>query len=370
MTRDDADEIKARLNERLEQVLDKFWSGWKKRGKIAYCAPGAKGDLGSFQVYLGRVNAKYDRGVWVRSSAGIGGDELNLYAYGFTGNHRATAEVFRSAREFVGLDNARPETPEEARQREELADNRAAKREADERQAQQEEAERQRSATNIWGDCVSLAGSLGEAYLVVTRGIPMPPGGWYDCIRFHPALRIYPDEIPSATNPAFPCLVFRVDDIFGDMIAIWRIYLDTARPVKAPIREAKMGFGPAAGGAIRLGGVASHIGASEGVETGLSAGALIKYRYPVWAMMSTSGLIGFEVPMEVDWITGFPDGDKPWKKSGDDIVLAEPAGREAMRKLGERVRAIEKRFDSQPEPRIRKDYNDVWIARKRLEERA
>lgn len=86
--RDDADEIKARLNDRLEQVLDRFWSGWKKRGKIAYCAPVNDGDLGSFQVYLGRVNAKYDRGVWVRSSAGIGGDELNLYAYGFTGSHR------------------------------------------------------------------------------------------------------------------------------------------------------------------------------------------------------------------------------------------------------------------------------------------
>ena len=33
MKRDDAGEIKIRLNEQLEQVLDHFWSGWVKRGK-------------------------------------------------------------------------------------------------------------------------------------------------------------------------------------------------------------------------------------------------------------------------------------------------------------------------------------------------
>ncbi len=109
--------------------------------------------------------------------------------------------------------------------------------------------------------------------------------------------------------------------------------------------------------------------AGEGVETVLGAGALIKHRYPVWSMVSTSGLIGFEVPMEVDWITGFPDGDKPWKKTnvGDDIVVAEPAGRVAMRRLAERVRALDKRFDTQPEPKMKQDYWNIWDAVRRLE---
>lgn len=364
MTRDDADEIKARLNDRLEQVLDKFWSGWKKRGKIAYCAPGAKGDLGSFQVYLGKVNQKYVRGVWVRSSAGIGGDELNLFAYGLTGNHRATREVFDRAREFVGLDNSRPETPEEARRREELAADRAAKREDDERRAQEHEAERQRNAGLLWAEAVPIAGTHAEAYLL-DRGIPVPPGGWDNCLGFHPRV-IYDLD----TSLSFPTLVCRVDDAFEDITAVWKIHLDPNRPSKAPVANAKIGAGVAAGGAVRIGGAASHIGMAEGVETALAARALLKYRYPVWAGLSTSGVGGFEVPLGVEHITSFPDGDRPWRKHEGDLVLAEPPGRAAVRKLGERMSAIGIRHDSQPEPRIRTDYLDIWNARKRLEERA
>ncbi|WP_454629599.1 DUF7146 domain-containing protein [Bradyrhizobium cenepequi] len=368
MTRNDTAEIKKRLNEQLERVLEHFWKGYVKRGKIAYCAPtGRKDDLGSFQVYLATVG-KYTRGSWVRSSARIGGDEINLFAYGLTGNHRATTEeVFDRAREFVGLDNSRPETAEERREREQREADWAEQRAADARIAEEKERQRQRSASSIWAECITITGTHAEAYLVDGRGIPVPPGGWYDVLRFHPRLHLYPDEIPSASNPAFPCMVCRVDDVFGDLTAIWRIYLDPKKPAKAPIREAKMGFGPAAGGAIRLGGMAEHIGSAEGAETALAANALIKYRYPVWSMMSTSGLIGFEVPMEVEWISGFPDGDKPWKKEGNDIVLAEPAGRAAMRRLGERLLALDKRFDTQPEPRMKADYNDVWNARRRME---
>lgn len=365
MTRDDADEIKARLNERLEQVLDKFWSGWKKRGKIAYCAPGIKGDLGSFQVYLGRVNAKYNRGVWVRSSEGIGGDELNLYAYGFTGSsHRATAEVFRSAREFVGLDNARPETPEETRRREDLAADRAAKREADERRSIEHEAERQRNAGALWGEVVPIAGTHAEAYLLA-RGIPVPPGGWDACLGFHPRV-IY--DLDTAL--AFPTLVCRVDDNFGDLTGVWKVHLDPKKPSKAPVDKAKIGAGVAAGGAVRLGGESAHIGMAEGVETSLAARALIKYRFPVWAGLSTSGVSGFEPPLGVEHITSFPDGDRPWRRHEGDLVLAEPPGRAAVRKLHERMGAIGIAHDSQPEPRIRTDYLDIWVARRRLEERA
>ncbi|MGR4927318.1 hypothetical protein ACIPUD_10975 [Bradyrhizobium sp. CAR08] len=363
MTRDDADEIKARLNDRLEQVLDRFWSGWKKRGSIAYCAPGIKGDLGSFQVYL-KKSGKYVRGAWVRSSESIGGDELNLFAYGLTGNHRATREVFDKAREFVGLDNARLETPEEARRREDLAADRAAKREADERRALEHEAERQRNAGALWNEIVPISGTHAEAYLL-DRGIPVPPGGWDDCLGFHPRV-IYDLD----TTLAFPTLVCRVDDNFGDLTAVWKIHLDPKKPSKAPVDKAKIGAGVAAGGAVRIGGVAAHIGLAEGLETSLAARALIKYRHPVWAGLSTSGVIGFEPALGVEHITSFPDGDKPWRKQDGELVLAEPPGRAAVRKLHERMEAIGLRHDSQPEPRIRNDYLDIWAGRRRLEERA
>lgn len=362
--RDDADEIKKRLNDRLEEMLARFWAGFVKRGKMAYCAPtGRADDLGSFVVYLGQIG-KYTRGRWVRSSASIGGDELNLFAYGITGNHRATAEVFRAAREFVGLDTARPETPAERERRETLESEAAAKRAADDRRAREHEQRRTRTAAEIWAESAPIAGTHAEAYLLA-RGIPVPPAGWPDVLRFHKRLVYDLDDALS-----FPCLVCRVDDCFGDITAVWRIFLDATKPAKAPVAKSKLGLGVAAGGAVRLGGTGPHVGLGEGVETCLAARALIKYRYPVWAGLSTAGVSGFEPPIEVEWITSFPDGDKPWRKEGNDIVLSEPAGRAAVRKLRERMKAIDMKFDAQPEPKIFTDFLDIWNARQRAEARA
>jgi hypothetical protein len=358
--RDDAEEIKKRLNERLEQVVKRFWPGAVYRGKRAYCVPGQKkGDLGSFVVHL-QQDGKNPRGKWYRNSAGIGGDVLNLYAYGFTGQNHATAEVFQSAREYVGLDDARPETPEQWKRRQE-AEAAAAEQRALAEQAERERQQvRTRTAGQIWLDSAPIAGTLAEAYLI-NRGISVPPGGWSEVLRFHGGLTYDLDE-----RLIFPCFVCRVDDVTGDLTAIWRIYLDPKKPAKAPVANAKLGYGPAAGGAIRIGGIAAHIGVCEGVETGLGISALIKYRYPVWPCMSTA-VSGFEPPIEVERITGYPDGDKPWKSQGDDIVLTEPAGRAAMRRLGERMVSIGVKFDAAPEPKIRTDYLDIWQARRRAE---
>lgn len=361
MTREDTEEIRKRLDDNLEAVVRKFWPGAVVRGKVAYCAPtGKASDLGSFQVYLGQVG-KTPRGKWFRNSAGIGGDVFNLYAYGMTGRITATAEVFQSAREFVGLDRMREETTEDRRRREDLAAAAAAKRAADDQRATEQAAARTQAAGEIWMDSRPIAGTHAEAYLLA-RGIPVPPGGWDDCLRFHPRL-----QHDLSKNFLAPALICRVDDCFGDLTAIWKIFLDPDKPAKADVANAKIGAGVALGGAVRLGGVAGHIGTAEGLETSLGARALIKYRYPVWACLSTAGVAGFEPPIEVEWITSFPDGDKPWRKHGDDIVLAEPAGRAAVRKLHERMVAIGTRHDSMPEPRLRNDYLDIWRARQRAE---
>jgi hypothetical protein len=326
---------------------------------MAYCATtGRKDDLGSFQVYLARVG-KYDRGTWERSSAGIGGDEINLFAYGLTGNHKATSEeVFDRAREFVGLELGRQETAEERRQREEREADAAEKRAADDRRVEEHARARQRIAAEVWRDGVPIAGTHAEAYLLA-RGIPVPPGGWDDCLRFHGRVFYDLDD-----RLAFPTLVCRVDDVFGDLTAIWKIHLDPKKPAKAPVEKAKIGGGVALGGAVRIGGVAPHIGIAEGVETGLAARALIKYRYPVWAALSTSGVMGFEAPMEVDRIDIFPDGDRPWRKQDGDIVASVPPGRAAARRLLDRMIAIGKPCRVQPEPPIRCDYLDLWNKRR------
>lgn len=360
MTRDDADEIKARLNQQLERVLSHFWQGFVKRGKIAYCAPANQHDLGSFQVYLGSMG-KYHRGSWVRSSASIGGDEINLFAYGHTGGrtHHASRETFEAAREFVGLERNREETDEQRRRREADKEAFQRRRAADELAASQKTAARVLSAGEIWNESTALGGTHGEAYLC-GRGIPVPAGGWDDCLRFNGSVAYDLDRRLS-----FPTIVCRVDDCFGDLTAIWKIHLDPKLPRKASVDNAKIGAGVAAGGAVRLGGIASRIGIGEGLETCLAARALVNYRYPVWAGLSTSGVSGFEPPMEIEHITAFPDGDKPWRRQDGDIVLAEPAGREAVRKLRGRMAIAGTRFDAQPEPPIRKDYLDLWNARRR-----
>ncbi|WBU27551.1 hypothetical protein OOZ54_12685 [Rhodopseudomonas palustris] len=365
MSVDDAEEVKALLNRDLERVLDAFWPAWVKRGRLAYCAPASKHDRGSFMVYLA-PSPKYPRGAWARSSQGIGGDELNLFAYGFSkeNSHRADAEVFRAAREFVGMVERRQETPEERADRERWLDQQKQQRAEAERRAIEEERKRLAIAGVVWQESIPIRGTQAEAYFI-ERGVPEPPGGWWDVVRYHP--RLCYDLDPRLW---FGAVVARVDDVVGDLTAVWRIFLDPKKPTKAPVENAKLGLGPAGGGAVRLGGLADHIGVCEGLETAGGAGALIRYRYPVWPCLSTSGLIGFEPPMGVNHITTFPDGDKPWRKQQDDLLIAEPAGRAAARKLRERVQAIGLRADTQPEPKMHQDYLDIWNARRRMEEGA
>lgn len=366
MTRDDAAEIKRLLNQNLEGIVSKFWPGHVARARIAYCAPsGRKDDLGSFVVYLGSVG-KYHRGEWQRSSRGIGGDELNLFAYGDSGerSHKATAETFRAARQYLNLDTSRPESEEDRQRR---ADDQARfeqKRVDDERRAQERDRARVMTAGDLWMESAPIGGTQAEAYLAA-RGIPMPPEGWGDSLRFNGRVLYDLDHALS-----FPTLVCRVDDVGGDLTAVWKIHMHPSKPAKAPVDKAKIGAGVAAGGAVRLGGTSDHIGLGEGVETCLAARALVKYRFPVWAGLSTAGVAGFEPPIGVERITSFPDGDKPWRRDGDLIVIAEPAGRAAVRKLRERMTAIDMRHDSQPEPKMFRDYLDIWQSRLRVEVQA
>lgn len=365
MTKDDVGEIKQLLNQNLEGLVSRFWPGALIRGRTAYCVPAGPRDLGSFVVYLGSVG-KYHRGEWQHSSKGIGGDELNLFAYGNSGqrSHKADKDTFADVRRYLNLDSSRPETEEDRARRTADQATYAKKRKDDERRALEHQQTRVQTAAEDWSDGVSIAGTHGEAYLF-GRGLVVPPEGWGDSLRFHSRLVYDLDRTLS-----FPGIMCRIDDVAGDFTGIWKIFLDPKKAAKAPVEKAKIGAGVAAGGAVRLGGIGSHIGSGEGVETAIAARGLIKYRYPVWAMLSTAGVAGFEPPVEVDWITSFPDGDKPWRKEGNDIVLSEPAGRAAVRKLHERMLAIGTRHDSQPEPRMRQDYADIWNARRRAEVQA
>lgn len=350
MIRDDTPEIRERLNDRLEDVLSRFWPGWVRSGKVAYPEPASKDDKGSFQVYLAN-HGKHERGRWFRNSAAVGGDEINLFAYGLTGRHKATAEVFTKAREFVGLVGATETTAEDRDRSERLKLESAQRRAHHEQEAAQYEEDTLTAALAIWNACRPIAGTLAESYLA-SRGFTGLPASMP--LGFHPALK-YPGK------GKMPALVCRVDDMLGEFTGIWRIYL-TETGIKMPVDKPKLGLGPCGGGAVQFGGITGKIGIAEGVESALGAWCLVGRQYPVWAGLSTAGVIGVELPLAVKQVVVFPDGDYSMRRQGGEYVpVACPPGRKAAQTLRERLKGEGVACGLAAEPNPGLDYNDIWM---------
>jgi putative DNA primase/helicase len=212
------------------------------------------------------------------------------------------------------------------------------------------------AAQAIWNASTALCDTLGAMYLN-NRGIPTPDA-WPDCLRFHPSLP-YPGK-----SARYPALICRVDDVMGNLTAIWRIYL-RADGRKADVAAAKLGLGPAGGGAVRIGGMGYHVAIAEGVESAMGAWCLLGRKVPVWASLSTSGMMGFEVPLGVSRITVMPDGDRPIRKNGGEYIAAEPAGRKAAQTLFARLTTEGIRCSVAAEPSAGQDYLDLWVASQR-----
>lgn len=218
---------------------------------------------------------------------------------------------------------------------------------------QQEENTRE-AARRIWEAAKPIQGTLADTYLV-KRGFI----GVVDPVfRFHGSLP-YPGR-----EKRYPALICRVDDMMGDLTAIWRIYLrEDGR--KADVANAKLGLGPAGGGAVRIGGLSGKIAIAEGIESALGYWCLTGRKQPCWAGLSTSGLIGFEAPLGVEQVVIAPDGDAPIKKQGDEYVPAVPAGRKAAEAL--RGRMLEEGVACQivAYPPPGRDFNDLWLEMQR-----
>lgn len=342
MSRDDADFIRSQLTVRLEDMLASYFPGHViRRGKAYLSAKGPK-DLGSWSVNM--TGGK--RGAWYRFSQGVGGGVIELLSYQLYGRTDAYAEAFREARAFLGITGEVDEKANQrARQRQEEARRKAEIKDAKYREDTLE------TARLIWSETQPVAGTLAEAYLH-NFGLPTPPMGWPECLGFHPAL-------PYPGKGRMPALVARVDDVAGNITGVWREFISPDGR-KAGVELQKLGLGPVSGGAVRLGGQGARIGVAEGVRTALGAWALIGFEYPVWACLSTSGLTGFEVPLLVERVVGFPDGDKPYRKHGNEFVPAIPAGRKAMLTLKERAEQDGLGFSLAAEPPSGLDYLDLW----------
>ncbi|TCU34081.1 DUF7146 domain-containing protein [Rhizobium azibense] len=344
---DDSAELAKRLEDDIEAVISKYWPTWvKSRVKsqdVALLTPRIK-DKQKRPTSSFTVNLSGDRrGQWYRFSQSVGGGSLALLFYGKHGNVPSSksdwADAYAMAREFLGITQHREETADDRAELDKRRDQEKKDREDRDRRETEKRAQRDArrtfSAQEIWSEAQPLRGSQGEAYLV-GRGIP-PIEAWpWDCsntLRFHPSL----DYELDRTVGRMPAVVAAVLDPFGKLIAVWQIYMDQRKPVKAAIENPKVGRGPAAGGAVRVGGDAERVGGCEGLETGVAIWALEGFRMPIWPMLSTSGMMAFEPPIFLKRLSIFHDGDKGLFQNGR---LLKPPGQNAGDVLAERMAAI------------------------------
>ena len=189
-------------------------------------------------------------------------------------------------------------------------------------------------ARRIWSEAEYLtrrSDPLAVAYLVERRGIT-----WWDTysLRWHP-------HCPWGLGTA-GCIIAPIENIAGDLVAIWRI-----RPVMEGEVE-RRGLGPMAGCPAP---VIDHAGleiltVAEGVEDALAAWVLTTY--PAWAALSAGNMAALNLPAQFRQVIICAD--------------AEPVGIDAARKLASRLRT-EGREARVLVPEAGKDANDVLRAR-------
>ncbi len=156
---------------------------------------------------------------------------------------------------------------------------------------------------------------------------------------------------PSLRRPdgsVAPAMVARIDGIDGELIGVSRTWLD--RDAAGIWRRcARAMLGRAASGAVRLAPVARVLLIGEGVETCLAA--MQATGMPAWAALSTSGLVGLELPPLVRTVIILADHDR----SG----AGERAARRAAARWLSEGRGV--KIAMPPEPGT--DFNDVLVGR-------
>lgn len=224
------------------------------------------------------------------------------------------------------------------------------------RRQEREAAHRTEFAREIWQESRPIVGTLAEKYLL-GRGIPVM--AWPPSLRFHPKCKVNRDLKPA--------LVCGVQANSRKLIAVWRIFLNPdGTNLIVDGRKVKLGLGPSAGGAVRLGAATHELAVCEGVETAFGIGCLSGWRVPVWSLLSTSGMVGWEPPEGVRRVLIYSDGDR--MKVRDDGKVMEPPGRAAANTLREKLEAggIEVAVHEPPEG---SDWLDCWTTRNSYERR-
>lgn len=174
-------------------------------------------------------------------------------------------------------------------------------------------------AMRVWGESVSIEGTIAAAYLA-TRGLACSG----DAIRFHPACRM-----AAARYPAMIALM--VDAISNEPRGVHRTALLPEGSGKAA--PGKMMLGKAGGAVVKLSpdeDVHCGLAIAEGIETALA----VPFR-PVWACLSAGTMRALPVLGGIETLTIFADHDptgvdaanacgQRWHAAGKEVTIAAP----------------------------------------------
>lgn len=292
-----------------------------------------------------------------------GGDIINLIQIS-RGFDRYGDAVQYAKKVYLGMAGRELTEAEKSRMRQKKAQA-AERRARDAETAAGKARQRQDDVRATWDAAKPLAGTMGEAYLVEIRRLPrLKP--WPISLRYHPKLTHVKDPRFS-----FPAIIGGVQGPDRKLTGQWRIYLhpdlDPSWDGKAPIKYPKLGFGPTAGGAVRLGKVWACLSTSgmmgldltgpdrpdavaEGIETALG----------VRAILEATG----EDP---DRLMIYADSDRH-RQNEKTKEIQEPPGQKAAKALMDKCRGLGiKAFIQYPPPGS--DWRDVWEATERAQRR-
>jgi hypothetical protein len=334
------DELKARLLDRIEEVVSRFCNPGKgsyRKGERYFMLNPGRHDtsVGSFYVTMSGPYVGNWRDFAMSGAEGRG-DVIDLI--GLSLSIRSHAEKFKVAREFLGLDT---EDPAERRKREARAAARKAELAAEKARRAEAVKKTRKLATAVWlSGQAELTGTPVDFYLR-GRGIDLArlqhkPGA----IRFHPACRYYfaEDRTDPETGEVLTVTRWRPMPAMLTAFALGREIIDCHRTylervdgqwVKARLPDAKKVFGDYTGGSARLSGelgprgghltlrqaaLGARVFITEGIENALSLAMLRSLRGQPPAYIIAAGMIWnigrVELPPEVTSVTLAADNDQ------------------------------------------------------------
>jgi putative DNA primase/helicase len=215
-------------------------------------------------------------------------------------------------------------------------------------------AELRKRMVQAWKDAVPCEYGDAVSMYLEGRGIDVLPDG--EAIRLAKSMRYQGSK--AEPSKYLPTMLAKVTGTDGKGVNVHRTYLDPHGAGKAQVdnpRRMMPGKIPP-GSAIRLAPVtAGELGVAEGIETALSASKL--FSVPVWAVVNTSGMVGWEPPrgIVIKKLHIFADNDAAF------------GGQSAAYALGYRIAAQRKKYGIDVEmhlpPKVGQDFNDLLLER-------